>query len=112
MTTSVLQLNANQNNAKKSTGAKTAAGKSVVAKNAVKHGIFAKQLILSDENPKEYQQLFDDLQSALNPVGTLECALVERIAVAIWRQRRLIRSETANIELNNRDKNIASAINT
>lgn len=112
MTTSILQLKANQSNAKKSTGAKTAEGKSVVAKNALKHGIFAKQLVLSDENPKDYQLLFDELQTALNPVGALEYSLVERIAVTLWRQRRLIRSETAHIELSNRDKHIASAINS
>ncbi len=41
MTTSVIQLKANRNNAKKSTGAKTAEGKRVVATNALKHGVFA-----------------------------------------------------------------------
>jgi hypothetical protein len=112
MTTSVLQLKANQSNAKKSTGAKTAEGKKVVAKNALKHGVFAKQLVLSDENPEDYQLLFDELQIALNPVGALEYSLVERIAVTLWRQRRLIRSETAHIELSNRDRHIASAINS
>jgi hypothetical protein len=112
MTTSIIQLKANQNNTKKSTGAKTAEGKKVVAKNALKHGVFAKQLVLSDENPEEYQQLFDELQTALDPVGTLEYALVERIAVTLWRQRRLVRSETAHIELSNKDSVIAAAVNT
>lgn len=112
MTISVSQLKANQTNAKKSTGAKTTEGKNIVAKNAIKHGIFAKQLILSDENPEDYQRLFDDLQSALNPVGALEYSLVEKIAVNLWRQQRLIRSETAHIELSNRDTHIVSAINT
>jgi hypothetical protein len=111
MTTSI-QIKANQNNAKKSTGAKTKEGKRIVANNALKHGVFAKQLVLSDENPEDYQLLFDELQIALNPVGALEYSLVERIAVTLWRQRRLIRSETAHIELSNRDKHIASAINT
>jgi hypothetical protein len=112
MNTSIIQLKANQSNAKKSTGAKTAEGKSIVAKNALKHGVFAKQLVLSDENPEDYQQLFDELQIALNPVGALEYSLVERVAVTLWRQRRLIRSETAHIELSNKDSVIAAAINT
>jgi hypothetical protein len=111
MTTSI-QIKANRKNAKKSTGAKTKEGKRIVANNALKHGVFAKQLVLSDENPEDYQQLFDELQIALNPVGALEYSLVERIAVTLWRQRRLIRSETAHIELSNRDRHIASAINT
>jgi hypothetical protein len=112
MTTSIIQLKANQSNAKKSTGAKTSEGKSIVAKNALKHGVFAKQLVLSDENPEDYQQLFDELQIALNPVGALEYSLVERVAVTLWRQRRLIRSETAHIQLSNKDSVIASAINS
>ncbi len=52
------------------------------------------------------------IQSALNPVGALEYSLVERIAVTLWRQRRLIRSETAHIELSNKDSVIAAAVNT
>jgi hypothetical protein len=51
MTTSIIQLKANQNNAKKSTGAKTAAGKSIVAKNALKHSVFAKQLTQARQRP-------------------------------------------------------------
>lgn len=34
----------------------------------------------------------------LAPTGTLEQILVERIAVAIWRQRRLVKVETARIQ--------------
>lgn len=112
MTTSIIQLKANQNNAQKSTGPVTAEGKQIVAKNALKHGLFSKHLILNDENPEEYQCLIDGLQAELNPVGTLEQSLVERIAVTLWRQRRLVRSETAHIELNNKPSVIASAVNT
>ncbi|MGH8579393.1 MAG: hypothetical protein ACREVK_04440, partial [Gammaproteobacteria bacterium] len=65
-----------------------------MASNAVKHGLFARQLILNDEDPTEYQALVDGLQAALSPVGTLEYALVERIAITLWRQRRLVRAET------------------
>lgn len=78
---------------------------------AIKHGIFAQQLLLSDENPEDYQFLLDGLQTELKPVGTLELSLVERIAVSLWRQRRLIRSETAHIELSNKPGTIASAVN-
>jgi hypothetical protein len=112
MTTSIIQLKANQSNAKKSTGAKTKEGKRIVANNALKHGVFAKQLVISDENPEDYQLLFDELQIALNPVGALEYSLVERVAVSLWRQRRLIRSETAHIQLSNKDSVIAAAVNT
>ena len=40
-----------------------------------------------------------ELQAALSPVGFVELALVERIAIALWRQRRLVTAETASIYL-------------
>lgn len=98
MTTSAAQICANRLNAKKSRGPISRIGKAKVATNAIKHGLSAKSLILSDENPIEYQTLLEQLQSELQPVGILEQSLVERIAVALWRQKRLIRAETAYIE--------------
>lgn len=100
--TSDKQIKANQANSKKSTGAKTISGKLAVSGNAVKHGLFAQRLILNDENLGEYAQLIDGLIDALNPVGTLEQLLVEKIAVATWKQLRLTRAESAGIELDRR----------
>jgi hypothetical protein len=111
MPTSAAQISANQLNAQKSTGPITAAGKSIVANNAVKHGLFSKNLILADENPLQYENLLDQLQTELNPSGVLEQALVERIAVSLWRQQRLVCAETAYIELNRKPKNIVAGIN-
>ena len=44
------KLKANQQNAKQSTGPRTDEGKQSSAKNAIKHGLLAKQAVLSDEN--------------------------------------------------------------
>lgn len=41
-------------------------------------------------------------EAALWPVGALELALVEKVAVALWRQRRLVRAETALVERDRR----------
>lgn len=109
-TMSVMQLEANRTNAEKSTGPKTAEGKQIVARNAVKHGLFSRHLVVSDEDPSEYQALLYDLHAALNPVGALEYYLVERIAITLWRQRRLVRSETAAVELDRKARNIAEAV--
>lgn len=98
------QIKANQANAKKSTGATSDEGKAVIASNALKHGLFAQRLILPDENLDEYAQLIHGLISSLNPVGTLEQLLVEKIAVATWKQLRLTRAEGASIEL---DRNMS-----
>jgi len=65
MPTSAAQISANQTNAQKSTGPVTEIGKSKVAGNAIKHGLFSKNLILADEDPFEYQNLLGLLQSDL-----------------------------------------------
>ncbi len=111
MTTSTIQTLANKTNAQKSTGPITEKGKKVVASNAIKHGLFSKQLILNTENEKDYQLLHEELQANLKPIGALEQSLVERISVSLWRQRRLVRSETAQINLNNKESSILKAVN-
>ena len=111
MSISAVQLIANQNNAKKSTGPVTLRGKQTVANNALKHGVFSKSLILSDEDPTEYKSLINQLLQELHPSGLLEQTLVERIALTLWRQRRLVRAETANIESGRLAKQIVIAIN-
>ncbi len=78
-------------------GPQSVAGKVRSSRNALRHGILSSHLLLPDEDPAEYQLLLDSLFVELLPLGTLEQALVERIAVALWRQRRLVRVETARV---------------
>jgi hypothetical protein len=51
------------------------------------------------EDLAEYQRLIDEVLTDLKPVGTLEHKVVERIAIALWRQRRLVRAERAQMLL-------------
>src|SRR5947208_1062215 len=90
---------ANKQNSQKSTGPTSSEGRARSSKNATKHGLLSARLFLDDENRDEFQQLMNELITVLTPVGMLELVLVERIAVSMWRQRRLIRAETAAIEL-------------
>jgi hypothetical protein len=95
------QITANQQNAQLSTGAITAEGKSIVAQNAVKHGIFTKDLIIATGNHKEnmqdYQELLNNLITSLEPNGQLEHVLVEKIAIDCWRIKRVLRFESGCI---------------
>lgn len=86
----------------KSTGPRTSAGKARAARNALTHGLLSRNLLLPEEDPTEWAELLERLLMELDPVGTLEQTLVERIAVAIWRQKRLVRVETARIEVSQR----------
>lgn len=93
------QAAANKSNALKSTGAKTPAGKLAVSGNAIKHGILSSRILLGGEDAALFGQLRDEMELSLRPVGMLEAVLVEKIAAAIWKQRRLVEAETASIEL-------------
>jgi hypothetical protein len=106
MTVSEKQLEANKANAQKG-GVKTAEGKEIVKYNALKHGLLAKEIVITvgdgAENPEEFNALLEDLNTQLKPEGTLEDVLVEKIAVAYWRLRRAYKYEVGLIrnELDN-----------
>lgn len=110
MSTAEQRLAANRANALKSTGPVTAEGKSRSRLNATRHGLLSSRLLLDDECPVEFETLWEELQSALGPVGFLELTLVERIAISIWRQRRLIHAETAALMLGRQPAKIAAGL--
>lgn len=95
------QTEANRRNAQLSTGAVTEAGKSIVSRNAVRHGIFTRDLVITTgdgkEDVKEYQEVLENLIASLNPSGQMESLLVEKISVDFWRLKRVIRFETGSI---------------
>lgn len=91
MTVSEKQLQANRKNAQKG-GVKTEEGKAILKYNALKHGLLAKEIVITGgegaENQEEFNGLLIDLKTQLKPEGTSEEMLVEKIAVAFWRLRR------------------------
>ena len=95
------QRRANRQNAKKSTGPKSAAGKARASRNALKHGLLAKDVVITgtdfNENRAEFDAFLADLCSELKPQGLIEETLVERIATCYWRLRRVQRFEVAAI---------------
>lgn len=94
------KTSSNRTNAKKSSGPKSGAGKAVVAQNARKHGLLSRHLIIDGESQEEFDQLLYELTEEFLPVGLVEQALVERVGIAFWRQRRLVQAESANVSLN------------
>ncbi|TKJ36311.1 MAG: hypothetical protein CEE38_12925 [Planctomycetes bacterium B3_Pla] len=100
MTVSEKQLKANKKNARKA-GVKTPEGKAIVKYNALKHGLLAKEVVITvgegAEDPEEFNALLVDLKAQLAPAGTLEEMLVEKVAVAYWRLRRAYRYEVGLI---------------
>ena len=91
------RIAANQSNASKSTGPKTADGKRRTSLNALKHGRLSKDLVISGEDEKDYKKLMDGLLDSHQPINTTEIILVEKMAIALWKMKRLHRIETARI---------------
>ena len=89
---------ANRANAKLSTGPKTQAGKTQSSKNAWKHGLTAKGLVIKGENPKDFDLVRAEFEAQFKPQNALQFELVERLAVTAWRLRRIPAFEAALIE--------------
>jgi len=80
------KIEANRKNAKKSTGPKTSVGKAMSSWNSTQHGLLSKRLPQTGEHHKqEFDLVLVSLQQDLEPVGTLEEVLVEKIAQEYWR---------------------------
>ncbi len=92
------KINANRENAEKSTGPRTAEGKTVVSQNAVKHGLFADATVVNGESQAEYDLCRDTFLAEIRPVGAIECMLVERFVSLSWRLRRAERMQSEAID--------------
>jgi len=82
---------ANQKNAQRSTGPRTSKGKALASKNAMKHGLLSRAIVLSDEDPSEYEQHYLGLRQWYQPANVIEENLVQIIAVEMWRLIRVYR---------------------
>lgn len=94
---SLKKVEANRRNARRSTGPRTEHGKRTVAGNAIKHGLLAKEVVITagdgEEDLQEFDTLLDRLWQEYEPVGVLEETLVQRIATCLWRLARVLRAE-------------------
>ncbi len=88
------QLNANRRNAQLSTGPRTPEGRAAISQNALRHGLASKTAVLPTENPEEFRELRDSFFDEHQPSGPTETLLVEQMAMAAWRLRRLRALET------------------
>ena len=91
------QQRANSENAKHSTGPRTAEGKQRSSQNALKHGLCALDPLIPGEDPEAFQEHFCEIELDLRPAGAIESNLVEQIADVSWRLKRLSRIEASLI---------------
>ena len=85
----------NRRNAKASTGPRSAAGKQVAARNALRHGLTANPARGIPEDAAAFDALLAAVEDRLRPQDVIEQGLVHRITIALWRQQRAVRAEAA-----------------
>jgi hypothetical protein len=92
---SALQIITAQNNGAKSRGPVTPEGRAASARNAIRHSMCSKTLVLTMEDEEKFAEhqkaYFDEFQ----PEGEIEFGLVTDMVVAKWRTWRLWTLETA-----------------
>ena len=97
------QSDASRINGAKSNGPVTEEGKAVSAMNSLKHGLCSKQAVLPGEDPEAFERLRADYIRRYRPQGPAELELVETIAAASWRLKRIMRIENALFNDDNTD---------
>lgn len=79
-------------------GPSTPRGKATVARNAIRHAVCATAPVIPGlERPEDWEAHRAGIRASLQPVGPLETELAERVALLLWRLRRVARFETAAI---------------
>jgi hypothetical protein len=76
---------ANRKNSFKSTGPKTQIGKKNVRLNAVKHGFYAREMIIRSEDSAEIEKLHRDLHAQMLPKTALQKLAFKQICYWAWR---------------------------
>jgi hypothetical protein len=92
---SIKQIKANRSNALSGTGPRTAQGKARSSRNALTHGLTAQEIVIPGEDVAAYRSFEQQLIDNLQPNGSCEVDLIERLAATYWRLRRIPRFEAA-----------------
>src|SRR5688572_12986670 len=79
---SLKQTAANRQNAAKSTGPRTPAGKRRVSANAVQHGFYSTKFIIPGETQEHFNAIHAEFMAEHRPVGPDEVSLVQQLTLA------------------------------
>jgi hypothetical protein len=84
---------ANRKNAHKFSGPKTPRGKSYSRSKALKHGLYSKELVVSEADQPEFQDLRTGLKAQLKPSTVLQRTAFDYIVACNWRCKLAMRLE-------------------
>ena len=85
-------------NGAKSHGPVTPEGRAVSSRNSLRHGFTAGSVVLPTESQEDFQALLDSYADQFNPQGGVEMDLVQTMAAARWRLRRICSIETTLLD--------------
>jgi hypothetical protein len=94
------QTQASRQNGAKSKGAKSPWGKNRVRRNALKDGLFSKDIVIEglEERKEDFERLKKEMWDLFQPKSALEEMLVADIVQNWWRRQRVRRAESADLE--------------
>jgi hypothetical protein len=92
------QIAANRANALKSTGPKTPEGKAKSSRNALRHGLLAKTVLLRAGCEEGFNVFVAGFYAEYSSSSATEVALVDGMATARWRAMRLSKIEAVQID--------------
>ena len=78
--TTAAQVAANQANAKRSSGPRTATGKARSRANATKHNLAGKGVVRGLDEERSIDEIYREICEGRNPTNALQCLIIERIA--------------------------------
>jgi hypothetical protein len=88
----------NRENARKSTGPRTEAGKAASSQNRLSHGLCSHRLLIYGETQADFDALQAEVHATFAPITAEETLLTNQLAEALWRLNRARRVEAKTFD--------------
>jgi hypothetical protein len=86
-------------NGAKAAGTKSPAGIQKSSKNAIKHGLTSKMIVLTNESHPQFDELHLTYIETFQPANRVEMDLIDQMVASQWRLRRIWFMQTAALDL-------------
>ena len=96
---SIPKIQSARANGARSRGPVTPEGRTRYSKNAIKHGLSSRAIVLSNESESDFEKLLESYLAQFNPQSEIEASLVQQLVAARWRMERVWAVETALLDL-------------
>ncbi len=107
---SARKIAANRQNSKKSAGPKSAQGRSVARRNALKHGLTAETLVVEGEDAQAFRLMADKHLAVFRPRNDVDLEFARTFSLAAWRRQRCVSTEAAMVNRYIRDSQLAEEV--